>query len=101
MKLREEFEEAVSAVVHINFETTSLSHFYTFETNLRNLGGLLAAYDLDHDKHLLNKAVEVGEMLYATFDTPNRMPITRWGFHLISLDEYVFTTEAHPLKRAM
>ncbi|KAF7121626.1 hypothetical protein CNMCM5793_009097 [Aspergillus hiratsukae] len=26
------------------------------------------------------KAIEVGEMLYAAFDTPNRMPITRWDF---------------------
>ncbi|GFG07393.1 endoplasmic reticulum mannosyl-oligosaccharide 1,2-alpha-mannosidase [Aspergillus lentulus] len=80
MGLHEEFEEAVSAVVQINFETTSLSQINTFETNIRYLGGLLAAYDLSHDKRLLNKAVEVGEMLYAAFDTPNRMPITRWDF---------------------
>ncbi|EAW17220.1 glycoside hydrolase family 47 protein [Aspergillus fischeri NRRL 181] len=80
MGLREEFEEAVSAVVQINFETTSLSQINTFETNIRYLGGLLAAYDLSHDKRLLSKTVEVGEILYAAFDTPNRMPITRWGF---------------------
>ncbi|GIJ87117.1 hypothetical protein Asppvi_006020 [Aspergillus pseudoviridinutans] len=80
MGLQEEFEEAVSAVMQINFETTSFSQINTFETNIRYLGGLLAAYDLSHDKRLLSKAVEVGEMLYAAFDTPNRMPITRWDF---------------------
>ncbi|KAF7173672.1 hypothetical protein CNMCM5623_005898 [Aspergillus felis] len=80
MGLQEEFEEAVSAVMQINFETTSFSHINTFETNIRYLGGLLAAYDLSHDKRLLSKAVEVGEMLYAAFDTPNRMPITQWNF---------------------
>lgn len=80
MGLHEEFEEAVSAAVQINFETTSLSQINTFETNIRYLGGLLAAYDLSHDRRLLSKAVEVGEMLYAAFDTPDRMPITRWDF---------------------
>jgi mannosyl-oligosaccharide alpha-1,2-mannosidase len=80
MGLREEFEEAVSAVMQINFETTSFSQINTFETNIRYLGGLLAAYDLSHDNRLLSTAAEVGEMLYAAFDTPNRMPITRWNF---------------------
>ncbi|GIK05126.1 hypothetical protein Aspvir_009228 [Aspergillus viridinutans] len=80
MGLHEEFEEAVSAVVQINFETNSLSQINTFETNIRYLGGLLAAYDLSRDKRLLKKVIEGGEMLYAAFDTPNCMSITRWDF---------------------
>ncbi|RHZ47886.1 glycoside hydrolase family 47 protein [Aspergillus thermomutatus] len=94
MGLREEFEEAVSAVVQINFETTSLSQINTFETNIRYLGGLLAAYDLSLDKRLLSKAVEVGEMLYAAFDTPNRMPITRWDFRSAARSEEQVASES-------
>jgi hypothetical protein len=37
-----------------------------------------AAYDLSSDIRLLRKAAEVGEMLLVAFDTPNRMPVTRW-----------------------
>lgn len=51
-----------------------------FETTIRYLGGFLAAYDLSGDQRLLRKAREVGDMIYVAFDTPNRMPITRWDF---------------------
>lgn len=51
-----------------------------FETTIRYLGGFLAAYDLTSDQRLLRKAREVGDMLYVAFDTPNRLPITRWDF---------------------
>jgi mannosyl-oligosaccharide alpha-1,2-mannosidase len=51
------------------------------ETNIRHLGGLLAAYELSKQEILLTKAKEVGEMLYHAFDTPNHMPISRWNFH--------------------
>jgi mannosyl-oligosaccharide alpha-1,2-mannosidase len=62
----------------IDFGYTSLEHINVFETNIRHLGGLLAAYELSKDERLLAKATEVGEMLYHAFDTPNHMPITRW-----------------------
>ena len=44
------------------------------------MGGLLAAYDLSGKTNniLLTKAHELGEILYTAFDTPNRMPMTRW-----------------------
>ncbi|KAK5467956.1 hypothetical protein LTS15_000929 [Exophiala xenobiotica] len=45
-----------------------------FETNIRHLGGLLAAYDLSREPALLAKAVELGDMLYVGFDTPSRIP---------------------------
>lgn len=80
MSLREEFEEAVAAAAEISFDTTSLNPINAFETTIRYLGGFLAAYDLSGDQRLLRKAREVGDMLYKAFDTPNRMPITRWDF---------------------
>ncbi|KAK5659781.1 hypothetical protein OQA88_992 [Cercophora sp. LCS_1] len=78
MGLREDFELAVAAATNISFETATIEEVNVFETNIRYLGGFLSAYDLSGDKRLLRKAKEVGDMLYAAFDTPNRMPITRW-----------------------
>lgn len=44
------------------------------ETNIRHLGGLLAAFDLSQEPALLSKAIELGDILYAGFETPNHMP---------------------------
>jgi mannosyl-oligosaccharide alpha-1,2-mannosidase len=81
MGMTEEFEEAVAAVSEIDFATVDELPINIFETTIRYLGGLLGAYDTSHGKYpvLLEKSIEVGEMLYAAFDTPNRMPITRWN----------------------
>lgn len=81
MGLRKEFDEAVAAAATISFKTTTLNEISVFETNIRYLGGFLAAYDLSGDKRLLQKAKEVGDMLYVAFDTPNRLPVTRWNIH--------------------
>ncbi|KAF3766958.1 family 47 glycoside hydrolase [Cryphonectria parasitica EP155] len=78
MGMKDEFSEAVAAAMSIDFTVSKLDQINTFETTIRYLGGFLAAYDLSGDVRLLRKAVEVGEMLYKAFDTPNRMPITRW-----------------------
>ncbi|KAK6849186.1 hypothetical protein PG995_013019 [Apiospora arundinis] len=78
MGMRNEFEDAVAAATNISFETSSLPEVNVFETTIRYLGGFLSAYDLSGDHRLLRKAREVGDMLYVAFDTPNRMPITRW-----------------------
>ncbi|EAQ84271.1 hypothetical protein CHGG_10675 [Chaetomium globosum CBS 148.51] len=43
-------------------------------TTIRHLAGLLSAYDLSGEPALLEKAKELGNMLYMAFDTPNRMP---------------------------
>ncbi|KAL2176967.1 glycoside hydrolase family 47 protein [Thermothelomyces heterothallicus CBS 202.75] len=81
MNLRPEFDEAVARAATINFTRTDLPELNVFETNIRYLGGFLSAYDLSGDGRLLRKAVEVGDMLYKAFDTPNRMPIARWDLH--------------------
>jgi len=78
MGLKEDFEEAVKAVDKIDFTTTPRADIPLFETTIRYLGGLLAAYDLSEKKYknLLDKAVELAEILISAFDTPNRMPET-------------------------
>jgi mannosyl-oligosaccharide alpha-1,2-mannosidase len=82
MDMKDEFESAVQAVQQIDFTNTDDQILNTFETTIRYLGGFLAAYDLSDGNHpvLLEKAIELGEMLYVAFDTPNRMPITRWDW---------------------
>ncbi|XP_014561786.1 glycoside hydrolase family 47 protein [Bipolaris victoriae FI3] len=76
MGLKDEFEEAVKAVDKIDFTTTTRTDIPLFETTIRYLGGLLAAYDISGKKYknLLDKAVELAEVLISAFDTPNRMP---------------------------
>jgi len=78
MGLKKEFEEAVATVKSIDFRTSRRSDIPLFETVIRYLGGLLGAYDVSGGKYriLLDKAVELGEILIGAFDTPNRMPIT-------------------------
>jgi mannosyl-oligosaccharide alpha-1,2-mannosidase len=80
MGMQEEFEDGVNAMSRIDFSpgTSTQDTINIFETNVRHLGGLIGAYDLSGDKRLLEKAVEVADMMYAAFDTPNRMPLTRW-----------------------
>jgi len=74
MRLEDEFKEAVEAVATIDWEKTTGTSCNIFETTIRYLGGLLSAYDLSGSKVLLDKAIELGDMLYAGFDTPNGMP---------------------------
>jgi mannosyl-oligosaccharide alpha-1,2-mannosidase len=80
MGLKEDFEIAVNAIEGIDFTTTETDKINVFETTIRYLGGFLAAYDISGAKYpvLLAKAIEVGDLLMSSFDTPNRMPITRW-----------------------
>lgn len=80
MGMREEFDEAVEAAKDIDFNSTSDSVLNIFEVTIRYLGGFLGAYDLTGGTYplLLQKATEVGDLLYCAFDTPNRMPVTRW-----------------------
>lgn len=80
MDLREEFEQAYRGLEDIDFTTTPYRNdIPVFETTIRYLGGLLAAYDITGGHKgdyplLLKKAVELAEILMGVFDTPNRMP---------------------------
>ncbi len=78
--LKDEFDEAAKAVANIDFTYSEKSTIPVFETTIRYLGGLLAAFDVSggHDgqyKILLDKAFELAEILMGVFDTPNRMPV--------------------------
>jgi len=78
MGFKDEFEHALSASMDIDLGSATIHSVNVFETTIRHLGGFLACYDLSDDERCLHKAIEFGEMLYKAFDTPNRMPITRW-----------------------
>ncbi|KAI9736986.1 MAG: hypothetical protein M1834_000575 [Cirrosporium novae-zelandiae] len=82
MGMHEEFENALEAIKDIDFTTTQAGTLNVFETTIRYLGGFLSAYDLTDGKYpiLLQKATELGELLYSAFDTPNRMPVARWNW---------------------
>ncbi|CAN8095315.1 unnamed protein product [Discula destructiva] len=74
MELYPDFYAAAAAAAALDFANTTETAANLFETTIRHLGGLLAAHDLSHEPALLAKARELGDMLYAAFDTPNRLP---------------------------
>ena len=77
MNMKDEFSEAVSAIRELDFKTSARKDIPLKKTTMKDLGGLLSAYDISGAKHkiLLNKAVELGEILMGAFDTPNHMPL--------------------------
>ncbi|TFB01396.1 putative mannosyl-oligosaccharide alpha-1,2-mannosidase [Trichoderma ghanense] len=85
MGLRDDFDEAVAAVAGIDFGSSTSSRVNVFETNIRYLGGLLAAYDLSGREVLLEKAVELGGVIYASFNTENGMPVDFLSFDAAKL----------------
>ncbi|KAI0158353.1 glycoside hydrolase family 47 protein [Xylariaceae sp. FL1272] len=74
MDLKDDFHEAVAAAVKIDYSKTNNTQINYFETVIRHLGGLLGAYDLSLESALLEKAVELADLLYIAYDTPNNMP---------------------------
>ncbi|KAK2049642.1 family 47 glycosyl hydrolase [Colletotrichum somersetense] len=86
MGMKEEFDAAAKAVKDIDFTySPTRRDIPVFETIIRYLGGLLAAYDVSGGKKgdykiLLDKAVELAEILMGVFDTPNRMPILYYNW---------------------
>ena len=82
MGMKKEFRQAVKALEKIDFRSPDMTYVNLFETTIRYLGGLLSAHDLCGEDYpvLLEKAINLGEMLYTAFDTPNRMPVTHWDW---------------------
>jgi mannosyl-oligosaccharide alpha-1,2-mannosidase len=80
MGLRDEFDEAVAAVAEIDFGNSTSPGVNIFETNIRYLGGLMAAYELSRREVLLQKAIELGDLIYGGFNTENRMPVDNINF---------------------
>src|SRR5690242_1268736 len=75
MGRKEEFYEGVQAVAAIDFGKSDMKTISVFETTIRYLGGMLSAYDLSQEPVLLEKAIQLGEMLYRAFDTNNHTPL--------------------------
>jgi mannosyl-oligosaccharide alpha-1,2-mannosidase len=74
MGLKQEFRDAAQVAASIDWSSTPDTAINLFETTIRHLGGLLGAYELSREDALLQKARELGEMLYVAFDTPNGLP---------------------------
>lgn len=74
MDMKNEFQEAVKAVARVDWAKAEGPVANVFETDIRYLGGLLSAYDLSGEHVLLMKAIELGDMLLASFDRPNHLP---------------------------
>ena len=80
MGMRTEFEEAVDELTKIDMSRSSNQEINVFESTIRILGGLLAAYDVSDGRYqvLLSRAQDFADMLLCAFDTPNRMPVSWW-----------------------
>ncbi|KAK0704802.1 family 47 glycoside hydrolase [Lasiosphaeris hirsuta] len=74
MNLKDEFNAMLPFVGALDWADTPLTSINVFETTIRYLGGLLSAYDLSGEPVILQKAIELGDLLYVAFDTPNHMP---------------------------
>ena len=76
MELYDEFELALAELKNVDFTHKEQCQINLFETTIRHLGGMLAAWDLSGGKYpiLIEKSVELAEVLYTAFDTENRMP---------------------------
>ncbi|KAF4615884.1 hypothetical protein G7Y89_g15231 [Cudoniella acicularis] len=90
MELYEEFDKALLELKKIDFTHTKGCQVNLFETTIRHLGGMLSAYDLSGSKHsiLIEKAVELAEILFSAFDTPNRMPTPHFTWSATDPDAY-------------
>lgn len=73
MGMKDDFHLALKEVAAIDWAKTT-GNVNIFEVTIRYLGGLISAYELSQEQVLLAKAMELGDTLYAGFDTPNRLP---------------------------
>ncbi|KAG8228037.1 hypothetical protein J437_LFUL007207 [Ladona fulva] len=109
MGMEEEYNQGREWIAN-NLDLNNMnSDLSVFETNIRFVGGLLSCYALTGDVMFREKAEHVAEKLLPAFKTPTGIPYAlvnvRTGYlyllfsddSLISLDEWVFNTEAHPL----
>jgi len=74
MGMKEDFWKARDWVRdHLDFSKVKQA-VSVFETCIRNLGGLLSAYDLSGDEVFLRKADDLGQRLIKAFENPNGIP---------------------------
>jgi uncharacterized protein YyaL (SSP411 family) len=79
MGLKDEFKEARDWVAtSLTFEHAGTVS--VFETTIRELGGLLAAYDLSKDTIFLTKAQQLADKLTPAFNSPSGIPYGQVNF---------------------
>eukprot|EP01079_Euglenida_sp_SAG-EU17-18_P003704 gene3704-4121_t len=78
MGLKAEFEESVQLLRRLSFDQDA--PYSLFETTIRALGGLIAAYELSGNRFLLQLAQDVAVRLYPAFDTSG-VPDATVNFH--------------------
>lgn len=76
MGMEEEAEETKELIFEsLNFDQDIFVQ--VFEVNIRLLGGLLSAYQMDGDERFLTLAEDLGNRLLPAFDSPTGMPYVR------------------------
>ncbi|CAN0170907.1 unnamed protein product, partial [Ascophyllum nodosum] len=79
MDMKDEFWRARDWVRdHLTFKNAG--EVSVFETTIRELGGLLSAYDLSKDTVFRDKAKELGDLLLPAFDTQSGIPTPSVNF---------------------
>lgn len=73
MGLKKEVKSADEIVKKLNFDLNRGSSL--FELNIRIVGGLLAMYDLTHEKLYLEKAEDLATRMLPAFQTPSGYPL--------------------------
>lgn len=80
MGLKPQAEEARKLIdTQLNFDQDM--YVKSFEIDIRMLGGLLSAYQLTGDKHLLELADDLGRRMMPIFDSPTGMPYEYVNLH--------------------
>ncbi|KAI8611761.1 glycoside hydrolase [Chytriomyces sp. MP71] len=77
MGLHDEYADAKALALTLNFSNVTAT-ISLFETIIRVVGGLLAAYDLEGDERVLRKCVELVDLLLPAFDTPTGFPANEY-----------------------
>eukprot|EP01029_Cantina_marsupialis_P012884 TRINITY_DN2852_c0_g1_i1.p1 TRINITY_DN2852_c0_g1~~TRINITY_DN2852_c0_g1_i1.p1 ORF type:complete len:835 (+),score=218.18 TRINITY_DN2852_c0_g1_i1:105-2609(+) len=79
MGMKEEFKRCETLVSGINFKSKHVT-VSTFESNIRIVGGLLAAYNLSGNKMFANKAQDVADVLMKAFNPSTGIPTNEVRF---------------------
>ncbi|KAI9208065.1 glycoside hydrolase [Polychytrium aggregatum] len=99
MGLKEEYLQAKQLVLE-TFDPFIDEEVSLFETNIRIVGGLLSAYDLEGDVAFLSMAKKVADSLLPAFETPTGIPVNwvnpKTG-KIRSKDDWVFLSQAGTL----
>ena len=79
--MKDEFDEAVQWIATY-FDMTSRDEVSIYEYDVRLLGGLLSAYELSKKPILLDKAIEVGDLILKAFDSRSSFPAVGYNSYL-------------------